>query len=61
MVDVVKEAVKWDTDGIDIYFFNTETVAENVSRPEAVIRLFDKVRPNRSTPTATALKRITEP
>lgn len=58
---MVTEAVKWDQDGIDVYFFNNQRVANNVNNPQAIIDLFNSVRPYRSTPTATALKRITEP
>jgi hypothetical protein len=44
-----------------LYFFNDTTVAKNVSSQDQVARLFRKVEPRRSTPTKSALRRITEP
>ena len=50
-----------DSDGVDLYFFNSAKSYQSVTSAEAVQRVFREVEPRRSTPTASALKRITEP
>lgn len=61
MVGVVEKAVQYDSDGIDIYFFNSQVVEENVRTAADIRSLFRRVEPRRSTPTARALKRVLEP
>lgn len=47
--------------GIDIYFFNSPVVVQNLRTAQDVRGLFRRVEPRRSTPTATALKKVVEP
>lgn len=61
LVGVVEKAVQYDEDGIDIYFFNSTVVVENLRTAQDVRSLFRRVEPRRSTPTAKALKRVLEP
>ena len=61
MVGVVEKAVQYDEDGIDIYFFNSQVVMENVRTAQDIRNLFRRVEPRKSTPTAKALKRVLEP
>lgn len=61
LVSVVETSVKYDEDGIDVYFFNSPVVVNNVRSAQDVRSLFRRVDPRRSTPTAKALKRVLEP
>lgn len=61
LVGVVEKATKYDEDGIDIYFFNSQVVVNGVRTASDVRNLFRRVDPRKSTPTARALKRVTEP
>lgn len=61
MVGVVEKASQYDSDGIDIYFFNSQVVEENVRTANDIRSLFRRVEPRRSTPTAKAIKRVLEP
>ncbi|KAI5480560.1 hypothetical protein MNV49_000256 [Pseudohyphozyma bogoriensis] len=57
---VIAKAVQFDSDGVDIAFFNNLTKATSKSADE-LFRLFRRVEPRKSTPTASALKRVLEP
>lgn len=61
LVGVVQKAVLYDSDGIDLYFFNSQVVVEGLKTAQDVRSLFNRVDPRRSTPTAKALKRVTDP
>ena len=61
LVGVVEKSVQYDEDGIDIYFFNSQVVVENLRTAQDVRGLFRRVDPRRSTPTARALKRVIDP
>lgn len=61
LVGVVEKSVQYDEDGIDIYFFNSQVVVENLRTAQDVRSLFRRVEPRKSTPTARALKRVLEP
>ena len=50
-----------DADGIDIYFLNNEPEFRQITSPEAVDRIFNRVRPQGSTPTGTRLNSILKP
>lgn len=60
LAGVVTTATKYDSDGVDIHFFNDRTRATSQSSQE-LMALFRKVWPSKSTPTASALKRVLEP
>ncbi|KAM0752837.1 hypothetical protein T439DRAFT_323450 [Meredithblackwellia eburnea MCA 4105] len=57
---VIGKACIYDSDGVDISFFNNRTVATSHNAAE-LIQLFRRVEPRKSTPTASALKRVLEP
>jgi hypothetical protein len=61
LVGVVEKAVQYDSDGVDLSFFNSTVVAENMTTAQDIRSLFRRVEPRRSTPTAKALKRVLEP
>ena len=46
--------------GVDISFFNNRTVATSHSAQE-LLSLFRRVEPRKSTPTASALRRVLDP
>ncbi|KAK6332083.1 hypothetical protein TWF718_002617 [Orbilia javanica] len=53
----------YDSDGIDVYFLNAPDRPHNhnIRTPGQVMEIFGTVRPQGSTPTGRALKRILEP
>ncbi|EGX46627.1 hypothetical protein AOL_s00097g531 [Orbilia oligospora ATCC 24927] len=53
----------YDSDGIDVYFLNAPDRPHNhnIRTPAQVMEIFGTVRPQGSTPTGRALKRILEP
>ncbi|SGY23292.1 BQ5605_C019g08924 [Microbotryum silenes-dioicae] len=57
---VIQTAIRYDDDGVDIYFFNSRHHATSRSAPE-LLQLFQKVWPSKSTPTASALRRVLDP
>ncbi|SCV71858.1 BQ2448_4552 [Microbotryum intermedium] len=57
---VIQTAIRYDDDGVDIYFFNSCHHATSRSAPE-LLQLFQKVWPSKSTPTASALRRVLDP
>lgn len=61
LIGVVEKSVKYDEDGIDLYFFNSKVVRENLNTATGIKSLFKEVTPRSTTPTATALKRVLEP
>ena len=52
-----------DRDGVDLYFLNTpdSPTYRNVTSPEKVQQIFDKVRPGGGTPTGSKLNSILKP
>ncbi|KAF3927024.1 hypothetical protein ABW21_db0204117 [Orbilia brochopaga] len=60
---VVPIVTFYDQDGIDIYFLNApdHPANHNIKTPAQVMEIFSTVRPQGSTPTGRALKRILEP
>ncbi|GAA93721.1 uncharacterized protein L969DRAFT_52621 [Mixia osmundae IAM 14324] len=61
LTGVVEIATRYDDDGCDLVFFNSTFVAQGVKSSADMIRTFRRVEPRRSTPTATALRRVVEP
>jgi len=61
LAGVVQEAVKYDQDGVDVYFFNYKTACKGVNSTQEVMRIFNKIDPRYSTPTASAMRQFTEP
>lgn len=61
LIGVVEKSVKYDEDGIDLYFFNSKVIKENLNTASGIKSLFKQVQPYNTTPTATALKRVLEP
>jgi len=53
-------AATYDTDGVELAFFNSQirTTSRNSSE---LLQLFRRVDPRKSTPSATALRRVLEP
>lgn len=58
---VVDVASRYDEDGIDIYYFNNPIVGKGLRSVDEVARLFRRVEPRGSTPTAAALRRVLGP
>ncbi|KAK6346331.1 hypothetical protein TWF730_010657 [Orbilia blumenaviensis] len=60
---VVPIITYYDSDGIDIYFLNAPDRPHNhnIKTPAQVMEIFSTVKPQGSTPTGRALKRILEP
>jgi uncharacterized protein YegL len=52
---VVKHAMKYDDDGVDIYFLNSKTEGKGLKRSTDVERLFAGVKPSGATPTGRRL------
>ncbi|KNZ58957.1 hypothetical protein VP01_1827g7 [Puccinia sorghi] len=61
LIGVVEKAVQYDSDGIDLFFFNDPQTALNCNSPNQVRQIFRNVLPRRSTPTAASIKRILDP
>ncbi|KAG9023833.1 hypothetical protein FS837_005616 [Tulasnella sp. UAMH 9824] len=59
--EVVEMAVKWDKNGVDIYFLNSRKCAKGCTKAERVTKLFDEVSPNGWTPTGARLKELITP
>ena len=59
--DITKIAVDYDKNGVDIYFFNEpldDGEGKDVKDPNEIMRIFDNVTPDGSTPTARALDQL---
>ncbi|KNF02329.1 hypothetical protein PSTG_04532 [Puccinia striiformis f. sp. tritici PST-78] len=61
LIGVVEKAIQYDSDGIDLFFFNDPSNAINCNSPDQVRRVFRNVLPRRSTPTAASIKRVLDP
>ncbi|PLW13441.1 hypothetical protein PCASD_20527 [Puccinia coronata f. sp. avenae] len=61
LIGVVEKAVQYDSDGIDLFFFNDPQTALNCNSADRVRQVFRNVLPRRSTPTAASIKRILDP
>lgn len=59
--EVVEMAVKWDKNGVDIYFLNSRKYAKGCTKAERVTKLFDEVSPDGWTPTGARLKQLITP
>ncbi|KAK4699381.1 hypothetical protein P7C70_g6880, partial [Phenoliferia sp. Uapishka_3] len=57
---VIGRACQYDSDGVDVSFFNNRTVATSHSAQE-LLNLFRTVEPRKSTPSASALRRVLDP
>jgi len=55
---VVHHAMKYDEDGVDIYFLNAKVVGKGLKRSREVEQLFAGVRPSGATPTGARLDKI---
>jgi hypothetical protein len=55
---VVKHAMKYDDDGVDIYFLNSKTSGKGMKRSRDVELLFAGVRPSGATPTGARLDKL---
>lgn len=58
---VVAQAMKYDDDGVDIYFLNNHKSGEGLRKPKDVDRLFTGVEPRGATPTGRTLEKILRP
>ncbi|KAF5371324.1 hypothetical protein D9758_004160 [Tetrapyrgos nigripes] len=56
--ELAEFAVKYDTDGIDIYFLNNSAVERNVRNPDDVRTLFNKIQPSGVTNIGTTLEKL---
>jgi len=54
-------ASQYDEDGIDCYFFNWPQPVLSANNPRMIMNTFDQINPRYRTPTAKALRVITEP
>ncbi|GAA5931867.1 hypothetical protein JCM3775_000064 [Rhodotorula graminis] len=57
---VVRTAVRYDEDGVDLAFFNSRVTHTSTSADD-LLDVFRRVRPRSTTPTADAVKRVLEP
>lgn len=55
---VVAQSMKYDDDGVDIYFLNATVKGENLRKPKEVDALFRTVKPRGATPTGKALEKV---
>jgi len=58
LAKLAEQAQKYDTDGIDVYFFNNNSVGYNLSSSNAVKHLFDRVTPKGITPMGEKLEEL---
>ncbi|KAJ7452183.1 hypothetical protein B0H11DRAFT_2074678 [Mycena galericulata] len=58
---LAETAQQYDTDGIDIYFLNSQREALNMKSSSDVRSVFDKVRPSGATPTGERLDQLLKP
>lgn len=61
LIGVIEKSIQYDSDGIDIYFFNSPMVVNHLSTSSGVKDLFKRVRPEGGTPTSKALQEVIEP
>lgn len=61
LVGVVEKCVKYDKDGIDLWFLNDPTVLKNVDNAGTIQEAFDSIEPSGSTPTAYQVDEILRP
>lgn len=62
LIGVIEKSVQYESDGIDIYFFNSPMVVNHLSTSSGVKELFKRVKPEGgSTPTSKALQNVVEP
>ncbi|KAK0670933.1 hypothetical protein QBC41DRAFT_220598 [Cercophora samala] len=52
---------RYDADGVDIHFLNSESSFQNVKSAERVQQIFDQVRPTGYTPTGRRIHEILSP
>ncbi|GAA5840165.1 hypothetical protein JCM9279_002298 [Rhodotorula babjevae] len=57
---VVRTAVQYDEDGVDLAFFNSRLTHTSTSADD-LLEVFRRVRPRSTTPTADAVRRVLEP
>jgi len=53
-------AATYDSDGVELAFFNSQIRTTSTNSQE-LLQLFRRVDPRKSTPSASALKRVLEP
>ncbi|KAG8763520.1 hypothetical protein FRC12_008520 [Ceratobasidium sp. 428] len=58
LMGVAREALRYDADGIEVYFLNAEQKGRTVKNEDDVKELFDSVRPASGTPTGERLEQI---
>jgi hypothetical protein len=58
IMGVVVQAVKYDEDGIDVYFLNSKRVGKGLRTSDDVVELFAGLEPKGATPTGLRLEGI---
>ncbi|KAJ6602300.1 hypothetical protein B0H10DRAFT_662987 [Mycena sp. CBHHK59/15] len=58
---LAETAQEYDSDGIDIYFLNSQKKALNMKSSRDVRNIFEKVRPRGATPTGERLDQLLKP
>lgn len=58
IIGVVSHAMKYDDDGIDVYFLNSKDVGKGIKRTAQVEKLFSGVKPGGATPTGARLDKL---
>lgn len=62
LTGLVAQAICYDSDGIDLHFFNDVRASTYGCRTtQQVEEIFRRVEPRRSTPTSNAMKRVLDP
>lgn len=56
LAGMVEIAAKYDDDGVEVHFLNSDRSLSNCREPQVVKRLFDSITPEGMTPTGTKLE-----
>jgi len=55
---IAEEAIKYDSEGVDLCFFNSKRKCLAVKGESTIVSTFDEVRPSAGTPTGAVLKTL---
>lgn len=58
LADIAEAAARYDTNGIDLYFLNNESVGTNLKSSQEVKAFFDRVEPDGITPIGSKLEEL---
>lgn len=58
LASLVPIITKYDSDGVDVYFLNNDTRAQNITNGNSIFKIFSDVKPSGATPTGRKLGQI---